>query len=463
MSTVRCRALFAFVFLATAKSIDSHEPNSEAHLLPKAPEGFKAPWRPSHSVEDVPEVWLEEMFNESRTKEMADKHIADLLERIRRLDRSRPDGFVAAIKKHRPDLAGLPFRVGKDTEMNPVLCKHFPEVSTSLAEYMHPNTTGLSSIFGVRDALVPTETVSRSSVAMYETSRSPLGLNPRNKPAVKSNTEFLAGALLAKQRLFALNAEGRMALVQLLQATPLSDVNALLAQVALFAPEPDIRAVALQALSVRRDADYGAVFLEGLKYPLPSIANNAADAIIKLEMMQLAPSIAEMLDDLKGPIPATVDGRLEVPEVVKINHARNCVLCHSPASLSSPKPLRPTAFAALVPNPMEPLPSIRPYYGNDDPSKSIRFDVTYLRPDFSLLMAVEGHYAKWPKQQRFDFIVRTRVLRPDEAAAFEAARPFLPRSPNREAALRALRELTGEDAGDSSKAWIEVLKELTAV
>jgi hypothetical protein len=277
------------------------------------------------------------------------------------------------------------------------------------------------------------------------------------RPAVKSNAEFRAGALLAYQRFFALNAEGRLALAQHLQATPLLEVNALLAQLAIYAPEPDIRAVAVQALKVRRGDDHERVFLEGLKYPLASVANNAADAIVKLQLTNLAPKIAEFLDDLDGPVPYAIDGRFEVREVVKINHSRNCVLCHAPAPRLVPGVVRDVTMAARVPNPKEPLPdtNVFPYYGTDDPEKSIRFDVTYVRPDFSLTLPAGKRYAVWPEHQRFDFLVRTRVLDTDEMATFEKIRSYLPRSPNREAALRALRDLTRDDVGSTSQAWVK--------
>jgi hypothetical protein len=86
--------------------------------------------------------------------------------------------------------------------------------------------------------------------------------------------------------------------------------------------------------------------------------------------------------------------------------------------------------------------------------------VTYLRQDFSVLEPV-ADANPWPEMQRFDFLVRTRTLTDDEAAAYrekldvrEAGRP----SPYQRAALMALRELTGKDTEPSGDAWRRLLE-----
>jgi hypothetical protein len=62
--------------------------------------------------------------------------------------------------------------------------------------------------------------------------------------------------------------------------------------------------------------------------------------------------------------------------------------------------------------------------------------------------------------QRFDFVVRTRVLKDDELQAyrekFDHLEPgVLP--PNHRAALAALRELTGKDTAPTAEAWRKLL------
>ncbi len=89
----------------------------------------------------------------------------------------------------------------------------------------------------------------------------------------------------------------------------------------------------------------------------------------------------------------------------------------------------------------------------------MRADITYLRQDFSLMERVTKP-DKWPQWQRFDYLVRTRELTADEIADHEKKRKRKPAArsyPQREAVLFALRELTGEDVGENSIDWYDLL------
>jgi len=57
---------------------------------------------------------------------------------------------------------------------------------------------------------------------------------------------------------------------------------------------------------------------------------------------------------------------------------------------------------------------------------------------------------------RYDYMVRTRSLTPAEAAKWKETTTDRPVNPQREAALFALRELTGKDAGSTMEAWQEL-------
>src|SRR5262249_10810332 len=120
----------------------------------------------------------------------------------------------------------------------------------------------------------------------------------------------------------------------------------------------------------------------------------------------------------------------------------------------------PETVTAAVPVDDEPLPSPSDGYRNSSPDLIVRIDVTYLRQDFSMRQAV-ADANPWPEMQRFDFLVRKRVLSDDEAEAF---REKLTRrepgrlSPYHRAALAALRELTGRDTEPNADAWRRLLK-----
>jgi hypothetical protein len=86
--------------------------------------------------------------------------------------------------------------------------------------------------------------------------------------------------------------------------------------------------------------------------------------------------------------------------------------------------------------------------------------MTYLRQDFSLLQPVKDA-APWPEMQRFDFLVRTRAVSAEEAAGYpkwvqQQGPGYL--APHHQAAIAALRVLTGRDAPEpTAKAWRAVL------
>ena len=67
------------------------------------------------------------------------------------------------------------------------------------------------------------------------------------------------------------------------------------------------------------------------------------------------------------------------------------------------------------------MPDTRSGYGHSDSNLLVRIDVTYLRHDFSAVQAVsDWTAATWGAGQRFDFLVRRRVLTPDEATHLRA-------------------------------------------
>jgi len=145
-----------------------------------------------------------------------------------------------------------------------------------------------------------------------------------------------------------------------------------------------------------------------------------------------------------------------VREMVKINHHRNCMMCHAPGS---PENVSGNVITAEVPVPGQPLPSPSEGYRQSSPDLMIRLDVTYLRQDFSATLPVTDAHP-WPDAQRFDFFVRQRELTDDEAEAYREK--LTPKeagvfSPYHKAALAALREMTGKDAAPTAEAWRKLL------
>jgi hypothetical protein len=237
-----------------------------------------------------------------------------------------------------------------------------------------------------------------------------------------------------------------------------------LAERAVFDLNPDVRLAALIALKSRPIAEYESALIAGLRYPWPALADHAAEALVALDLRGAVPQLIPLLDarDLSEPYPVDQGKtrRAVVPELVRVNHLRNCLLCHS-YSASPADPVRGLAPNAehLVPLPASGARTPGKWGGGGSrgsvlTSTFVRADITFLRQDFSVLQPVPNHGRLWPEEQRYDYLVRLRPLSPEELLSWqEKVKDFRSAQPQREALLFALRELTGEDLGASPAAW----------
>jgi hypothetical protein len=248
-------------------------------------------------------------------------------------------------------------------------------------------------------------------------------------------------------------------LVRYLAGVPLPEAAGELARLAVFSTDQGVREDALRSLAVRREADSAKALSEALRYPWPQVARNAAEAIVKLKRKDLLP---QLVDALEAPDPRAPRAEKEMAvevtvasELVRVNHLQSCLLCHAPAKVCDG-----LLLVAEVPVPSQPLPDTSEGYGLSSSNLLVRVDVTYLRQDFSVMQTVKG--AKpWPERQRFDFLVRRRVLKKAEAADLRKRLEAEKRdglSPYQHAAYRALRELTGRNLPPKADAWRRALK-----
>ena len=140
-------------------------------------------------------------------------------------------------------------------------------------------------------------------------------------------------------------------------ASRTSKATEALARLAIFSAEDEVRQAALDALKVRRERDYTAILVQGLRYPLPVVARRAADVLVKLERTDLVTRLVDLLDepDPRAPMTKEVDGKkiAVVKELVRVNHHRSCLLCHAPGNTGN---VAPETLKAGVPLPGEPLP-----------------------------------------------------------------------------------------------------------
>ncbi len=247
----------------------------------------------------------------------------------------------------------------------------------------------------------------------------------------------------------------RLLLVELLSRTPGRAASRALATRAVFDLSSEVRHAAIRALGDRAHKEYRDVLIGGLRHPWPAAADFAAAALVGVHDRYAIPSLVKLLDQPNPSGPFTVTEGNEqghyVREMVRVNHNRNCILCHA-VSVKENEFVR-----AAIPNPKAPLPPpFSPAYYHerfsDDSRTFVRADVTYLRQDFSLVQEVGGTDPS-RQRQRFDFCVRIRPLSNDEWA-IKSLKPI--DNPQRDAVLFALRELSGEDRGRDSANWRQI-------
>jgi hypothetical protein len=482
-------------------------------LLPPAPkiERMTEPVR-STDLSRVPEVQFESPLGNADGK--AIERIAHQIAKINHLNDKKTDGFIEALQSERPDLTGLPFAMGD-------ACRTKGERSKQFAIAVATVRQALSRDFVPRAAQLPATSsgpvppapstpppATPASVPVGSTATTPGNQTVTNSPpmTVGSDVVVFSGSLsspvsvdppspqafweqyqnLCCQQDKSQTQEGReqhemialtriAALTQILlpmtQMHPgfakylstVSHVEATrsLARLAIFSADEDARKTAVEALKVRRERDYTEILVNGLRYPWPAAARRAADAIVKLERNDLLPQLIDVLEqpDPRAPVTREVKGK-SVPvvhELVRVNHHRSCLLCHAPGNTGK---VSADAVTAGVPVPGQPLNPPSGGYNTSQPDILVRVDVTYLRQDFSALLPV-ADANPWPEMQRFDYLVRTRVLSGEEAAVYnEKLKPHEAGefSPYQRAALAALRELTGRDTEPTPEAWRRLLK-----
>lgn len=256
-----------------------------------------------------------------------------------------------------------------------------------------------------------------------------------------------AGVRLQVQMFQAENYAVRMKILSLLADTNGKSATVALAQRAVFDLDPEIREATIKALKNRSRQEYRPVLLEALRYPWAPVADHAAEALVALNDRGTVGELVSLLDKPDPQAPRqTKDKKWVAPELVRINHLGNCVLCHAPCSAKE------DTVRGLVPERDKPIPVM---YYQSAKGNFVRADVTYLKQDFSLMHVVENA-GKWPKLQRFDYLVRERELCDDDVSMRLLSKDDSkanPSYPQREAVLWALRELTGKDCGESSEDW----------
>ena len=217
--------------------------------------------------------------------------------------------------------------------------------------------------------------------------------------------------------------------------------------------DANVRYVATDVLRTFPPEVTRAELLAGFRYPWPEVAAHSAEAIVLLNDTESIPQLVELLKKPDPREPKRLEnGEFVHREMVAINHLRNCMLCHLDSHDKDDK------GRGLVPYWDREMP--RQYYAGTQPElPRVRADVNYLRQDFSVLRKVEDH-GPWPRNQRFDYVVRTKTVGQAEAAKIQLK---LSSQPNeyKDAIVTALQLLTGKKPSDNSwKGWNAAVEKL---
>jgi hypothetical protein len=433
-------------------------------LLPRAPR-LRLATGPAKSddLSQVIEVTLGASADPMTPGVKPRENLAEQIVKIQHLNKLHVDGFMRALVADRVDLAGLPFAMGDDCRMDDEQGRQF-EVATA----------------AVRSALSATDERAQASVRA-DAFWTRFAASCREQDATYASASPAERERLVLARLAALvqvlgpeSEFHRKGLAQYLAGVSHVAATRSLARIVLFSAEALVRDTAIDALQVRREQDYTALLIAGLSYPRPAVAERAADALVRLGRHEAVPQLVALLDMPDPRMPANEDiGGVAMPvvrELVKLNHHRNCLLCHAPAAntlLDAENQgvgffggkRRQERLTAAIAVPGEALPTPSQGYMAQSNDLLVRIDVTYLRQDFSLLLPVE-QANPWPTMQRFDFLVRKRVLSVGEAALYrERYAKSGPGAvtPYERAILGALRDLTGRDTEPSAAAWRRLL------
>ena len=369
--------------------------------------------------------------------------VAALADEINRVSKDRHEAYHRKLIKERPDLAGLPFMMGRACLLN-------SDESAALFRNSLRMRTTLDFVEGFNRQ--------RSYGADAGDALDQFLSTAKGRP-LKSCWESAEGVPAMHQIVSAEGKDLRLAMVKYLKAMNNARATEALASRAIFDFDADVRQAAIEGLKSRRKQEYRAELVKGLRYPWAQVVRNAVHVVTDLELTDMVPDLVGMLHEPSPDLPYVQDKagkkRHMVREVVRINHHRNCMLCHDPVHESG-APADLPAFtqetpAGPVPSADQPFPAGpgTVYYSRQNGIVLVRADVTYLRQDFSLRQEVENS-GSWPKMQRFDFFVRTRELADWELGH----RPHVPSvSEHQSALISGIQALTGEQNPPQLVAW----------
>ncbi|HZZ77894.1 MAG TPA: hypothetical protein VFE62_05225, partial [Gemmataceae bacterium] len=295
--------------LQESKSVVPARPGAEAKVaLPQ-------------QLAQVPEIHFQQPLTKAMKTEDAQLHTAVTIDAVHLLNQKKTDGYILELMRKRPDLGGLAFAMGDACRMKPEASTNFVaalDIFRQAEANSTPSPAGASNVGGV-----------------------PRVMDQYQKLQKDKKIDPTASVATLMQVLGHEDGKTRLDLAHYLETLPNADATRALARFAIFSPEADIRAAAVNALKKRDQKVYTEILLSGLSYPWTSVAEHASDALVKLGRKDLVPQLINVLDqpDPRAPQKRKVEGKevTVVRELVRVNHHHNCLLCHAPATTTRDK------------------------------------------------------------------------------------------------------------------------------
>ena len=344
-------------------------------------------------------------------------------------------GTVAALGK-RPDLAGLPFRIGLDAVMRREKAEAMNTLSKELRQTIQSciPATGRGSF----DTRPDTEELYQTLIAGKKG-----GFSKRDR----KQWATAEAVPCIQQMLQVENRDIRRMACELLQGIEVPEATGALVRWAVFDTDAANRAAAIDALRKRDRKEVSQLLVRYIRYPWPRAVEHAAEALVALDCQDAIPQLVAAYGqpDPDAPFQVELPGKASGMyryEVVRLNHLHNCVMCHAPSFQ------RTDMVRGAVPNPSKPLPppTTPSYY--DHGENFVEADITYLQQDFSLMQPV-ANPGNWPTYQRYDYFV---TIRRDNTQPSQVPSKPQPDSTYRRALLFAITELALRDP-DADAQW----------
>jgi hypothetical protein len=205
-----------------------------------------------------------------------------------------------------------------------------------------------------------------------------------------------------------------------------------IARRAVFDPSQEVRRAARWALRGGDPTDVRPIFLAALRHPWPPAADHAARALVQIEDTGALPELRKLVKLPPPDEPRREGGRWVRRGVARIDHLRNCMLCHPAAGHNPPR----SAVLGTLQLPGRAL--------NAGP-QHVYAHVAFLRPDLSIPFEVKAvEHDTWPANRRFDFVEAEQTMTDAEHKEYLARRAesLWGTYPQREAVRWAITKLS---------------------